>query len=407
MKALFAAALAVIAATAVQPAPAATSPTLDLDISHIHTVVNDAAGWQTNNMPETGRHRLVNPAITGWADGVFLGALALWADYDDSRGFAAWTEEIAEEQYYEVGHHSFQSANDISIGMLYGRIWQRTEKPHRLVRTVDSLTPENIRLMAGGWVPLHPTIARLDYQMKIWPTEEEVRQYPVAKNGRWSWPDALYMAAPVYALFANITGNAAYRDHMDREFWRAVDEMYDEEEHLFHQSQWARKHREPNGRKRFWGRGNGWVAAAIPQVLDELPDDYPTRPRYEELFREMMARVVELQGEDGYWRSSMLDPESFPDPETSATGFFTYALLWGINDGLLDEAEYLAPALRGWRALEAAVHEDGKLGYVQEIGGGPVTGITADSHESYGTAALILAGYELCRYLEAREPHAD
>lgn len=105
--------------------------------------------------------------------------------------------------------------------------------------------------------------------------------------------------------------------------------------------------REKNGERVFWGRGNGWVTAGLTVIIDNMPDDYPAKARYVALFREMMERIAGLQGADGFWHASLLDPASYPAPETSATGFFTYSLLWGVNRGLLDRAHYGPVAERG------------------------------------------------------------
>lgn len=115
----------------------------------------------------------------------------------------------------------------------------------------------------------------------------------------------------------------------------------------------------------------------------------------------MMSRIAVLQGRDGYWHTSLLDPETYPSPETSATGFFTYGLWWGINEGLLDENLYLPIAKRAWNAMVRAVQPSGMLGYVQPIGDRPEN-ISAEKNEVYGTAALALAGLEVCRYLERK-----
>ncbi|MBE0654149.1 MAG: glycoside hydrolase family 88 protein, partial [Bacteroidales bacterium] len=211
----------------------------------------------------------------------------------------------------------------------------------------------------------------------------------------------LYMAAPVYAIFASITGDNAYRDFMDREFWKTVAVLYDKEEKLFHQEEGTKQLREPNGEKMFWGRGNGWVIGALSLVMDLLPDDYPSLPRYQDLYREMTERIVSLQQESGYWHSSLLDPVSYPDPETSATGFFAFGLWWGINNGLLSQEDYLVPAVKAWEALVRAVHPNGMPGYVQAIGGRPALEIPADASEVYGTGAFMLTGLEICKYLEA------
>ena len=153
--------------------------------------------------------------------------------------------------------------------------------------------------------------------------------------------------------------------------------------------------REPNGRKVFWSRGNGWVLAGLARVLQYLPPDYAGRARFVALFQEMAQRIAGLQGPDGYWRASLLDPDSRPIPETSGTGFFTYALAWGVNAGLLGH-EYEPVVRRGWSALVGAVQPGGMLGYVQQVGAEP--GYTGpDQTEIYGSGALLLAGSEVYR----------
>src|SRR5437667_47796 len=99
---------------------------------------------------------------------------------------------------------------------------------------------------------------------------------------------------------------------------------------------WSRPTRgSPSVRKtrRSWRRRNGWVFAGMARVLAELPADHADRARYITLYREMAEKITALQGEDGYWRASLLDPVSRPNPETSGTGFFVYGLAWGINHG--------------------------------------------------------------------------
>lgn len=68
------------------------------------------------------------------------------------------------------------------------------------------------------------------------------------------------------------------------------------------------------------------------RILQELPADYPERPFYETLFKEMAERILSLQQEDGLWRASLLDPGSYPGGEVSSSGF-CYAFAWGINNG--------------------------------------------------------------------------
>jgi rhamnogalacturonyl hydrolase YesR len=131
-----------------------------------------------------------------------------------------------------------------------------------------------------------------------------------------------------------------------------------------------------------------------------MPADYPDQPRYEELFRDMAEALVAVQGDDGLWRSSLLDPEEYPIPESSGTGFFTFGLAWGVNNGLL-EADTVMPAVReGWQGLVWAQQADGRLGWVQQIGYDPRS-VTADDSMEYGTGAFLLAGGEMLRLAES------
>lgn len=213
---------------------------------------------------------------------------------------------------------------------------------------------------------------------------------------QWTWCDALFMSPPALAMATRATGDRRYLDFMNRMWWRTADYLYDREEHLFYRDSRFFTERSPNGKKVFWSRGNGWVLAGLARVLQNMPADYPERGRYVELFRQMAARIATLQQPDGYWRTSLLDPESLPRPETSGTAFYVYALAWGVNEGLLDRAEYQPVIDRGWSALVRAVHPDGMLGWVQRIGDAP--GDTSESGtEIYGTGALLMAGSEVYR----------
>jgi unsaturated rhamnogalacturonyl hydrolase len=108
----------------------------------------------------------------------------------------------------------------------------------------------------------------------------------------------------------------------------------------------------------------------------------------------MAASVSRLQGEDGLWRPSLLDPEEVPVPETSSSGFFCYALAWGINHGYLERKTYLPVVKKAWHGLVGAVRTDGKLGYVQAIGAAPAK-LKAEDNQEYGSGAFLLAASEM------------
>ena len=209
---------------------------------------------------------------------------------------------------------------------------------------------------------------------------------------RWCWSDALFMAPPGWVALSKACDDGRYRAYADREFWATTDYLYDVQEHLYFRDSRFLTQRDPAGRKIFWGRGNGWVFAAVARILTDLPPDHPSRARYEALFKQMAARLVTLQGAQGYWPVSLLEPQE--TPETSGTGFFVYGLAWGIHHGLLLSAGYRPAVQRGWHALTAAVESDGKLGWVQRVGAAPDR-VGPDDTQLYGVGAFLLAASEV------------
>jgi rhamnogalacturonyl hydrolase YesR len=212
----------------------------------------------------------------------------------------------------------------------------------------------------------------------------------------WWWCDALFMAPPVFARLGALTGDPGYFDLMSMMWWDTTDFLFDPSEGLFYRDSNYFNRQCPNGQKMFWSRGNGWVVDGIVRVLQYLPLDYPDRQRFIDLLQTMAQRLAGLQKPDGYWASCLTDADDYPWPETSGTAAFTYALAWGINEGLLDPDQFSPTVFSGWSALVNAVNADGRLGWVQ-----PPSGEPGISHESdtapYGVGLFLLAGSEVFR----------
>jgi rhamnogalacturonyl hydrolase YesR len=206
---------------------------------------------------------------------------------------------------------------------------------------------------------------------------------------RWCWSDALFMAPATWIGLSRSLGDPKYRDYALKEFWDSTSFLYDPAEQLYFRDSRFFGIRDPDDRKIFWSRGNGWVFAGMAQMMDQLPAGDSERAKLADHFRKMAARVVRLQKADGYWPSSLLSSGD-ETPESSGTALFTYCLAWGINSGLLPRAKY-EPAVRlGWQALDAAVQPDGRLGWVQGPGDRPAKAV-AEGSQIYATGAYLLA----------------
>jgi rhamnogalacturonyl hydrolase YesR len=113
-----------------------------------------------------------------------------------------------------------------------------------------------------------------------------------------------------------------------------------------------------------WGRGNGWMAAGMAEILRILPDENQDKSRIMEGYHKMMAVLLKFQETDGMWRQIIDDPEAWK--ETSSTAMFTYAFITGVKNGWLDEKTYGAAARKGWLALITYINENDELTEVCE-----------------------------------------
>jgi rhamnogalacturonyl hydrolase YesR len=168
------------------------------------------------------------------------------------------------------------------------------------------------------------------------------------------WIDDMYMITMLQAQAFRATRERAYIDRAGREM--AV---------------YLEKLQQPNGLfyhapdvPFFWGRGNGWMAAGMAELLRSLPKDHPNRARIMDGYRKMMATLLTHQGENGTWRQLIDRPESWP--ESSCTGMFTFALITGVKQRWLDAATYAPAARKAWLGLITYINDDADVREVCE-----------------------------------------
>jgi unsaturated rhamnogalacturonyl hydrolase len=267
-----------------------------------------------------------------------------------------------------------------------GRAWRLGERPRHADDQALGQTYLELYFLKKEPAMLAHTRATLDAMIAS----------PRPGREDWWWCDALFMAPPVLVRLHAVTGEDKYLDFLNAMWWDTTDFLYDPAENLYYRDANYKGKLNANGKKIFWARGNGWVMGGIVRVLQHLPKKHPSRARYVRLLQAMAASVRRVQGADGLWRPSLLDPSEAPVPETSSTGFFCYALAWGINHGYLERRTYLPVVRRAWRGLVGSVRADGKLGWVQQIGMAPAN-VTAEDNQEYGSGAFLLAGSEMLK----------
>ncbi|MCM1092348.1 MAG: DUF2264 domain-containing protein [Lachnospiraceae bacterium] len=337
--------------------------------------VNDK--WQAEHSPETNAFWDNAAYHTGNMEAYFLTGNSKWRDYSEH-----WAE-----------HNKWKGAKS------------NDRKKWRL-----DYGETDDHVLFGDWQICFQTYADLynilpdDRRIK---RAREVMEYEMStpRNDYWWWADGLYMVMPVMTKLYKITGNKSYLDKLYEYVCYSDSIMLDDDTGLYYRD--AKyvypNHKSENGKKDFWARGDGWVLAGLAKVLKDLPKEYRHRDFFIKKYRRLADAVVASQQPEGYWTRSMLDAEHAPGYETSGTAFFTYGLLWGINNGYLNDEKYLDAALKGWDYLSSvALQKDGSVGYVQPIGEKAIPGqrVDAKSTSNFGTGAFLLAACEYVRHLE-------
>jgi rhamnogalacturonyl hydrolase YesR len=202
------------------------------------------------------------------------------------------------------------------------------------------------------WAP--PTQERLQ---SLPPEEKQIVEEAVAaglsQQTRF-WIDDMYMITALQAQAFRATGERTYIDRAGKEMAVYLDKLQQPNGLFYHAPDVPF----------FWGRGNGWMAAGMAELLRSLPEDHPNRPRIMAGYRKMMATLLEYQTDAGMWRQLLDRPESWP--ETSCTGMFTFALVTGVKEGWLDAKAGAAAARKAWLAVIQYLNQDADIREVCE-----------------------------------------
>jgi unsaturated rhamnogalacturonyl hydrolase len=338
--------------------PIATDLSPALDPAAVGTAMRKVADWQL------ARSEPYFDRIWTWSI-LYSGFMAA----SDSLGDAKYRnamEAMGKKFDWQLRSH-LPDADDQSVGQTYLELYLLKKDPAMIAPTrqeLDALLPESHVSKKAG------------------------------KSITWWWCDSLFMAPPVWSRMYAATGDRKYIGYLDEEWAKTSNLLYDKQEHLYARDADYLTRTEANGKKMFWARGNGWVLGGLARTLEYLPKDDPARAKYVSQFKEMAARVASLQGQDGLWRSGMLDPANYDLPEVSGSALFAYGMAWGVNHGVLDAKVYRPVIEKAWTGMLKHVYADGRLGCIQQTGAEPAP-FRATSSYTYGVGAFLLAGSEI------------
>lgn len=350
-----------------------------LDSARIQSRMLSAFDWQIRNLITDKSPIDDGGGLRGWVHGAFLTGVLKAYRVTKEPAYLEYAWKSAGQCGWQIGPKSTH-ADDLICAQTYAELY-------RIDKTRANL---------------QPTLSAFDQLLS--------QRHNGAKL--LSWCDSLYMLPPALARLSTVTGDPKYLAEMKRLYFQSKELLFDPEERLFFRDKTFMPHdphfqptrvfrdgrteayQEKNGKKMFWSRGNAWVFAGLANILDEMPKNDPDRSRFEDLFKILARRLVELQPADGMWRMGLLDQDAYGHGEASGTAFFVYGLAWGVRNGLLNPAEYRPAIEKGWHGLVECQRPDGMLGYVQGVGSAPGT-VSPTSYQEYGTGAYLLAGAEL------------
>ena len=200
---------------------------------------------------------------------LYSGFMAASPALDDPK-YRDAMQAMAEKFQWEL-RSQHPNADDQSVGQTYLELDLLQPSPDKVAPTKAALDD----LLAGG-------AARIP---------EGQAQIP------WWWCDALFMAPPVWSRMYAATHDARYLDYLDKHWWETSNLLYDPHRHLYYRDITFLHQTDDHGNPLFWSRGNGWVMAGIARTLDYMPQNYPSRGKYEAQLREMAEAVAGTAGQ--------------------------------------------------------------------------------------------------------------
>lgn len=321
-----------------------------------------------------------------WVQGAFYIGLTEIAERSNNPFYTKWISYKANELDWQLGKIPY-FGDDQLIAQTY--IWYYLNQQ------------QDRRYLAPTIAAFEEIMSKQDSTSLAFTGEQNDQGLYMCQT-RWCWADALFMAPASWLGLSLAVNDDRYANYAHQEVKATIDYLFDPTYNLLYRDSRFKNQTDDFGNQLFWARGSGWVFGGLARMMEFIPKGDQNRKYYEAIFKKMAAKLKTLQKNDGSWSMSLLAKENMPQPETSGTAFFTYGLAWGINNGLLDEGDYLPVVVKGWALLNSAVHPDGKLGWVQQIGAAPGK-VSYDDSQIYAVGAYLLAGSEIYDLQQAKK----
>lgn len=155
------------------------------------------------------------------------------------------------------------------------------------------------------------------------------------------WVDDMYMIGSLQTQAYTSTANVSYINNAARTLFRYVDSLQ-QPNGLFYHSYF-------NNALFYWGRGNGWAASSMAELLRVIPATHALRTPIVDAYVRQMKALAKYQDSSGMWHQLIDDKKTFL--ESSCTGMYVFALATGAMRGWLTNDSFKVAAKKGWMTL--------------------------------------------------------
>ncbi|MBN1406616.1 MAG: glycoside hydrolase family 88 protein, partial [Calditrichaceae bacterium] len=331
--------------------------------------------------------------------GLFLKALMELSEYKGNTKYFTYAQRVIDSYLDDNGNIKTYKMNDFNIDKINsGKVLLR------LYKIVKDDKYKKAAFILREQLDNHPRTKEGGFWHK--------KRYP------WQmWLDGIYMGSAFYAEFSNVFNQPDGFDDVAKQILLIDTHTRDPKTGLrYHgwdesnQQKWADP--ETGCSPNFWGRGMGWYAMALVDILDYFPENHDKRQNILFILNDLIKSVVKYQDKNsGLWYQ-VVDQGNRDGNylEASASSMFVYAIAKAVNKKYI-EPQYWKYAEKGFDGLIEhliEVEENGLINLTQVCS---VAGLGGDpyrdgSYEYYlsepviandlkGVGPFIMAGIQI------------
>lgn len=212
------------------------------------------------------------------------------------------------------------------------------------------------------------------------------------------WDDTLFMTVLFLAKMGVLDNRSEYLEECEYQFMLHTQYLKDSVSGLwYHGWTFEGNHNFANA---FWGRGNCWITAFIPEYIELTKGNCHIKKFMIQVLKSQVEALEKYQDKSGLWHTLIDDESSYL--EVSATAGFAYGILKAIRIGILDE-KYKEMAIKAANAVIENIAPDGT---VLNVSYGTGMGKTLQDYKdipicpmTYGQAMVIMMLVELLKHL--------